>query len=201
MHELKKVCEICLIGKSLRVSLPLFWIRTCPQDIFKTIKGTNMALMRRLNIRLVIFVDDILLMGRRLEEILMSRDTLIFLLQHLGFVLNLKKISSENRYPHHDFGTNGGKDGKVNFKMSESPFSHSNHCFGIKKIDSSDGLNCPGSSASSSTAKVFATTTNTITKPGLFIPDRDSIKQFVKTGTSLVSGKFKIKQLKITIVK
>ena len=91
MHELKKVCEIFLIGKSLRVSLPLFWIRACPQDIFKTIKGTNIALPRRLNIRLVIFVDDILLMGRRLEEIVMSRDTLIFLLQHLGFVLNLKK--------------------------------------------------------------------------------------------------------------
>ena len=41
MHELKKVCEICLVGKSLRVSLPLFWIRACSQDIFKTIKGTN----------------------------------------------------------------------------------------------------------------------------------------------------------------
>ena len=31
-------------------------------------------------------------MGRTLEEILMSRDTLIFLLQHLGFVINLKEL-------------------------------------------------------------------------------------------------------------
>ena len=30
-------------------------------------------------------------MGRTLEEILMSRDTLIFLLQHLGVVINLEK--------------------------------------------------------------------------------------------------------------
>ena len=30
-------------------------------------------------------------MRRTLEEVLMSRDTLIFLLQHLGFVINLKK--------------------------------------------------------------------------------------------------------------
>ena len=30
-------------------------------------------------------------MGRTLPEILMARDTLIFLLQHLGFVINLKK--------------------------------------------------------------------------------------------------------------
>ena len=30
-------------------------------------------------------------MGRTLQEILIARDTLIFLLQHLGFVINLKK--------------------------------------------------------------------------------------------------------------
>ena len=47
------------------------------------------------------------------------------------------------------------------------------------------------SSASSSTAKVFTATTNTITKSGLFIPGRDSIKQYV----------FKIKQWKITKAK
>ena len=32
-----------------------------------------------------------LLMGRTLPEILMATDILIFLLQHLGFVINLKK--------------------------------------------------------------------------------------------------------------
>ena len=32
-----------------------------------------------------------LLMGRKLSEILMARDRLIFLLQHLSFVINLKK--------------------------------------------------------------------------------------------------------------
>ena len=32
-----------------------------------------------------------LVMGRMLPEILMPRDTLIFLLQHVGFVINLKK--------------------------------------------------------------------------------------------------------------
>ena len=32
-----------------------------------------------------------LLMGRTLPEILMARDTLVFLLQHLGFLINLKK--------------------------------------------------------------------------------------------------------------
>ena len=41
VHELKKVCETYLFGKSLQVSLSLFWIRACSKDIFKTIKGTN----------------------------------------------------------------------------------------------------------------------------------------------------------------
>ena len=85
-----KVCEICLVGKSLRVFLPLFWFRACFQDISKLLK-VPLAILRRLNICLVMYLDDILLMGRTLEEILMSRDTLIFLLQHLGFVINLKK--------------------------------------------------------------------------------------------------------------
>ena len=116
-----------------------------------------------------------------------------------GFFHKSEKISSEtittngvfrpkNRYPHNDFGTNRGKDEKGNSEMSESPFSPTNHCFGINKIDKSDVLNCPSSSASSSTTKVF-TATNTITKPGLFTPGRDSIKQSVKTGTSLVGEK------------
>ena len=58
--------------------------------IFSKLLKVPIALLRRLNIRLVIYLDDIFLMGRT-EEILMSRDTLIFLLQHLGFGINLKK--------------------------------------------------------------------------------------------------------------
>ena len=42
--DLKKVCEICLVGKSLRVSLPLFWIKACSLDIFKAIKVANSSI-------------------------------------------------------------------------------------------------------------------------------------------------------------
>ena len=61
--------------------------------------------------------------------------------------------------------------------MSESPFSPSNHCFRINKTDRSHALNFSSSSASSPVAKTFTARTNTIPKPGLFIPGRDSIKQ------------------------
>ena len=60
--------------------------------MFSKLLEVPIALLRQVNIRLVIYLDDILLMGRTLEEILMGRDTLIFLLQHLGFVMNLKSV-------------------------------------------------------------------------------------------------------------
>ena len=63
--------------------------------------------------------------------------------------------------------------------MSESPFSSSNHCFGINKTDRSDVLDYASSSASLPTAKLF-TTTNTITKLGLLIPGRDVLNSLSK---------------------
>ena len=66
-----------------------FELGPAPRIFSKPFK-VPIALLRQLNIRLVIYLDDILLMGRT-EEVLMSRDTLIFLLQHLGFVIKLKK--------------------------------------------------------------------------------------------------------------
>ena len=61
----------------------------------------------------------------------MSRD-IDFSASRSGFSHKSEKISSEtittnrvfrpeNRYPHHDFGINRGKDEKGNFEMSESP--------------------------------------------------------------------------------
>ena len=66
-----------------------FGLGPAPRIFSKPFK-VPIALLRQLNIRLVIYLDDILLMGRT-EEVLMSQDTLIFLLQHLGFVIKLKK--------------------------------------------------------------------------------------------------------------
>ena len=49
------------------------------------------SILRRINIRLVIFLDDLLIFGSSMEEILMARDTVIYLLEGLGFVINYKK--------------------------------------------------------------------------------------------------------------
>ena len=50
-----------------------------------------MALLRRIGIRIVIYLDDMLIIGRTREETIALRDTVILLLQCLGFVINQKK--------------------------------------------------------------------------------------------------------------
>ena len=59
--------------------------------IFITILKVPISLIRRLNIRIVIYLDNMLLLGRSIKEVLIATDTAIFLFQHLGFVIDLKK--------------------------------------------------------------------------------------------------------------
>ena len=49
------------------------------------------ALLRRLNILIIIYLEDVFVIGHTIEETLMARVIVIFLLQQLGSVLNLKK--------------------------------------------------------------------------------------------------------------
>ena len=59
--------------------------------IFTKLLKIPMTLLRKLKIRLKIYLDDILLMAYSKADLEIARDTLIFLLQHLGFVINVKK--------------------------------------------------------------------------------------------------------------
>jgi len=59
--------------------------------IFTKLMKIPIAILRRLNMRLIIFLDDILLMATTEKELFQGRDTLIFLLQSLGFLINIKK--------------------------------------------------------------------------------------------------------------
>ena len=49
-----------------------------------------MTALHRMNIKMIIYLHDMLIC-HSLEEIFMSRDTVIFLLQNLGFIINWKK--------------------------------------------------------------------------------------------------------------
>ena len=59
--------------------------------IFIKILKVPISLVRRLQILVIIYLNDMLLMSQTLEELLMSRDTIFFLLTQLGFLFNLKK--------------------------------------------------------------------------------------------------------------
>ena len=54
------------------------------------------SILRRINIRLIIFLDNILITGKSIEKILMNQDTVAFLLQFIGLVITLQK-SNQNQ--------------------------------------------------------------------------------------------------------
>ena len=91
--------------------------------MFLKLLKAPIALLRWLNIRLVIYLDNIFVMRRMLEEILMNRDTQRdFLLQDLFFFINLKKSVL-----------------KPSQQMEFSVLKMDT--YGINKIDRSDALN------------------------------------------------------------
>ena len=61
--------------------------------IFTKLLKVFISVLRGMNIGVIIYLDDMFLMGQTMEEILMSRDTTILLLQHLCFILNLERSS------------------------------------------------------------------------------------------------------------
>ena len=61
-----------------------FGLGSAPRISTKSLK-ISMSILRRINIWKVIHLNDILIMGQTMEELLMSRDSVIFVLQHFDF--------------------------------------------------------------------------------------------------------------------
>ena len=59
--------------------------------IFTKLLKVPIAILRRLKIRLMIYLDDILLLAPTKEGVIKDRDTAIYLLEGLGFVINYNK--------------------------------------------------------------------------------------------------------------
>ena len=60
--------------------------------IFTKLFKTPISVLTRLMIRVIICLEDLLILENSTSKIFMARDSVIFLLQHLGFVINLKKF-------------------------------------------------------------------------------------------------------------
>ena len=59
--------------------------------VFTKLMKIPVAVIRRLNGRIIIHLDNILIMTGSREELLIQRVTLIFLVQSLDFVINFKE--------------------------------------------------------------------------------------------------------------
>ena len=59
--------------------------------IFTKLMKIPIIILRKLGIRLVIYLDDMLLMASSKEDLIMARDTAMYLFHHLGLTLNLEK--------------------------------------------------------------------------------------------------------------
>ena len=89
-QRLTKLSTVSLGRKLVRVSVPMLWFGTSSHNIHKIIKGSNLSfetsddndynLSRR-------FID----FRKHMSEMFTARDSVIFLLQHPGFVIPLKK--------------------------------------------------------------------------------------------------------------
>ena len=118
----RKFVRFAWLGSLYEFLYPCFGVGLAPRMFPKLLKAP-IALLRWLNIRLVIYLDNIFVMRRMLEEILMSTDTQRdFLLQDLFFLINLKKSVL-----------------KPSQQMEFSVLKMDT--YGINKIDRSDALN------------------------------------------------------------
>ena len=68
----------------------MFGLGPAPRIFTKLLK-IPISLLRRLHVKLIIYIDDILIVASALKEASLARDTTIYLLQNLGFIINFKK--------------------------------------------------------------------------------------------------------------
>ncbi len=63
------------------------------QWIFTNILKVPMTLLRKLNFRIIIYIYDMLIMGKTVKETELAMDTTLYLLHNLGCVINWEKSS------------------------------------------------------------------------------------------------------------
>ena len=67
-----------------------FGLASAPRIFTKLLKPV-VGLLRRLGMKLIIYLDDILILAKTKEQLVQSRNTTLFLLQMLGFKINWEK--------------------------------------------------------------------------------------------------------------
>ena len=116
-RKLKKIYSFSIGRKFIQIPLLMFWPVSSPSDFHKTSEDPN-CLLSRINVR-IILLDGMLVMVQTLNEISQAKETLIFLLQNLGFLLLFKKsqltsvkervFGDSGKFSKHDVSLTSGK--------------------------------------------------------------------------------------------
>ena len=89
-EEFRKYLKFFWRNKIMEFTSLPFGIAIAPR-VFTKIMKVPIAILRRLGIRLVIYLDDIMIMNQSLSGIQSDLSTAVYLLENLGFLINQKK--------------------------------------------------------------------------------------------------------------
>ena len=85
-----QISPVSLEREALSIQIPPVRLSSGPRTFSKLLKPA-VALLRRLGVRLLIFLDDIILLNQDKTALITDRNSTLWLLQKLGFVINWGK--------------------------------------------------------------------------------------------------------------
>ena len=86
------VSAVCVSGQSLRVSVPPIWPLLCSPSLHKN-SETNVSSVLSLGIRIVIYIDDMLLLHQKSQVLQSLFAQVVAFLENLGFQVKMEKGS------------------------------------------------------------------------------------------------------------
>ena len=170
--------------------------------MFTKLLKVPIALLRKLKVMLIIYLDDILLMAASKKELEIEKNTLTFLLQHLGFVINVNLYSAwqNNIIPwdRNKFDQNGiiplRRKSSINSNViSENIGPEINICNGGLSVDRNIILSCPSSTTGYSQVSLPTETTNRRIMNFSFLRKTNSVILSKESRDSMVGSHFVIK--------
>ena len=154
------------------------------------------TLLRRINVRMIIFFDDMLLMAQKLKEISQAKETFIFPLQNLGIVINFKKSQLTpvketgvgDKFSRHDVSFTSGKSFGYPNQMGATYSVTKDHNYAINQNPRETLVHCSGSASSENSVQVLATKTNSGSERNKFLSNQSKIKPAVTGRVEVVEG-------------
>ena len=153
--NLRKFVRFQWKGTLYEFMCPCFGLHPAPSVFTKLLK-ISVSLLKKINIRVITYFDDMLILSYTIREAHMRQDALIYLLQNLDFIINIKKIN--------DFviDTSEGTKNRQDFsEPSQESFCNSS---GIDKGCGSPIIYNTSSGICKDSVKVFSATTNCVSK-------------------------------------